>query len=104
MARPYSTKFLVGLTNADSERVGVQLARVCVDARLPAASVADFFGVSRMAVHKWFRGQYIREEKCIKIQKFITKVKEDLTKEDVLPAENIKSAKTYLTSIQPDIV
>ena len=104
MARPYSTKFLVGLTNADSERVGVQLARVCVDARLPAASVADFFGVSRMAVHKWFRGQYIREEKCIKIQKFITKVKEDLTKEDVFPAEKIISDITYLTSIKPDIV
>jgi len=104
MARPYSTKFLVGLTNADSERVGVQLARVCVDARLPAASVAEFFGVSRMAVHKWFRGQYIREEKCIKIQKFIAKVKEDLVKEDMLPAANIKSAKTYLTSIQPVIV
>lgn len=103
MARPYSTKFLVGLTNADSERVGVQLARVCVDARLPAASVADFFGVSRMAVHKWFRGHYIREEKCIKIQKFITKVKDDL-KGDLLPAGNIKSAKSYLSSIQTDIL
>jgi hypothetical protein len=57
-----------------------------------------------MAVHKWFRGQYIREEKCIKIQKFIAKVKEDLVKEDMLPAANIKSAKTYLTSIQTDIV
>jgi hypothetical protein len=102
MARPYSTKFLVGLTNADSERVGIQLARVCVDARLPAASVADFFGVSRMAVHKWFRGQYIREEKCIKIQKFITKIKDDL-KAELLPADNIKTAKSYLSSIQSDI-
>lgn len=103
MARPYSTKFLVGLTNADPERVGIQLAKVCVDARLPAASVADFFSVSRMAVHKWFRGQYIREEKCIKIQKFITKVKEDLLG-DKLPVDNIKSAKSYLNSIQPDIL
>jgi|TARA_R110000787_G_scaffold140728_3_gene254316 hypothetical protein len=103
MARPYSTKFLIGLANADSERVGVQLAKVCVDAKLPANSIADFFGVSRMAVHKWFRGQYIREEKCIKIQRFITQIKEDLQKE-ALPAGNIKSAKEYLTSIQPNII
>jgi hypothetical protein len=103
MARPYSTKFLVGLTQADPERVGVQLAKACVDAKLPATSVAIFFGVSRMAVHKWFRGQYIREEKCIKIQRFIARVKEDLQKE-ALPAGNIKSAKEYLTSIQPNII
>jgi hypothetical protein len=56
-----------------------------------------------MAVHKWFRGQYIREEKCIKIQRFIARVKEDLQKE-ALPAGNIKSAKEYLTSIQPNII
>ena len=43
MARPYSTKFLVGLSQADPERVGVQLAQVCVDAHLPAASIAAFF-------------------------------------------------------------
>ena len=103
MARPYSTKFLVGLSQADPERVGVQLAQVCVDAHLPAASIAAFFGVSRMSVHKWFRGQYIREEKCIKIQRFIARVKEDLQKE-ALPAGNIKSAKEYLTSIQPNII
>jgi hypothetical protein len=103
MARPYSTKFLIGLTQADPERVGVQLAKACVDAHLPAASIASFFGVSRMAVHKWFRGQYIREEKCIKIQRFIAQIKEDL-KSKQLPAENIKSAKDYLTSIQPNIL
>lgn len=103
MARPYSTKFLIGLTQADPERVGVQLAKACVDAHLPAASIATFFGVSRMAVHKWFRGQYIREEKCIKIQRFIAQIKEDL-KSKQLPAENIKSAKDYLTSIQPNIL
>ncbi len=103
MARPYSTKFLIGLTQADPERVGVQLAKACVDAHLPAASIAAFFGVSRMAVHKWFRGQYIREEKCIKIQRFIAQIKEDL-KSEQLPAENIKSAKEYLTSIQPNII
>jgi len=103
MARPYSTKFLVGLSQADPERVGVQLAQVCVDAHLPAASIAAFFGVSRMSVHKWFRGQYIREEKCIKIQRLIAQIKEDLESAN-LPADNIKSAKEYLTSVQPNIL
>jgi len=99
MARPYSTKFLVGLSNADSNRVGIQLAKLCVDANIPANSIANFFGVSRMAVHGWFRGNYIREEKCIKIMKFIDYVKRDLDSGD-LPAKTTKSTKEYLSNIQ----
>jgi hypothetical protein len=103
MARPYSAKFLIKLSNSDPERVGIQLAKACVDAHLPAACIARFFGVSRMAVHKWFRGSYIREEKCIKIQKFIKKIKDDLNSE-ALPAQGLKNAESYLSSIKTDIL
>ena len=51
MPRPYSDKFLIGLQSADDERVGIQLAKVCVEAKLPALYIADYFSVTRMTVH-----------------------------------------------------
>ncbi len=96
MARPYSDKFLLSLESADKDRVGIQLAKICVEAKLPLLYVAKYFGVSRMAVHGWFRGNYIKEQNCIKIQKFINLLKEDL-QEGTLPVSSIKKAKLYLS-------
>tara|TARA_R100000231_G_C5328729_1_gene165691 strand:- start:1754 stop:2050 length:297 start_codon:yes stop_codon:yes gene_type:complete len=98
MARPYSDKLLIHLSNADPERVGIQLAKLCIEAKLPATSIANYFGVSRMAVHGWFRGNYIREKKCIKIREFMNVVQKDLDK-GVLPTKTQALAKKYLTSI-----
>tara|TARA_R110000803_G_scaffold49384_2_gene102609 strand:- start:135 stop:467 length:333 start_codon:yes stop_codon:yes gene_type:complete len=95
MSRPYSDKFLIGLQSADEDRVGIQLAKVCVESSLPLLYVAEYFGVTRMSVHKWFRGDYIKEKNCIKIQKFIKIAKEDLEK-GLLPATSIKTARIYL--------
>lgn len=96
MARPYSDKFLLGLKSADEDRVGIQLAKVCVEAKLPLLYVAEYFGVTRMAVHGWFRGNYIKEKNCIKIQKFMHLIKEDLHK-GKLPFSSFKKAKNYLS-------
>jgi hypothetical protein len=63
MARPYSEQFLLALRKADPTRIGVQLGRVCVKANLPTTYVAEAFNVSRMSIHSWFRGQYVREKK-----------------------------------------
>ena len=101
MARPYSDKFLISLESADEDRVGIQLAKICVEAKLPLLYVAKYFGVSKMAVHGWFRGKYIKEQNCIKIQKFINLLKEDL-QEGLLPVGSIKKAKIYLGSISYD--
>ena len=96
MARPYSDKFLLGLDSADEDKVGIQLAKVCVEARLPLLYIAKYFGVTRMAVHGWFRGNYVKEKNCIKIQKFIRLIKEDLQK-GTLPVSSIKKARIYLS-------
>lgn len=101
MARPYSGKFLLEVDRADPEKIGVQLARVCIKAKLPASHVAKVFGVSRMSVHSWFRGQYVRNKNYMKIKKFIELVKLDL-KKSRLPADNIKSARDYLDSINKE--
>tara|TARA_R100001143_G_scaffold62982_2_gene68003 strand:+ start:297 stop:593 length:297 start_codon:yes stop_codon:yes gene_type:complete len=98
MARPYSDKLLIHLSNADPERVGVQLAKLCVEAKLPASSIAEHFDVSRMAVHGWFRGKYIREKKCINIRKFMEKIQKDLDN-GKLPTKTQTLAKKYLKDI-----
>jgi len=101
MARPYSDKLLIHLANADPERVGVQLAKLCVEAKLPATSIAGYFNVSRMAVHGWFRGKYIREKKCINIRKLMRRIQKDLD-DGELPTKTQSLAKKYLEDIHND--
>jgi len=74
MARPYSERFLLDLHKADPTRIGVQLGKVCVKANLPTSYVAEVFDVSRMSIHNWFRGQYVREKNYERIAKFIGQV------------------------------
>ena len=49
MSRPYSDKFLIGLQSADEDRVGIQLAKVCVESSLPLLYVAEYFGSLSMS-------------------------------------------------------
>jgi transposase len=55
MPKKYSPRFLVELNNLDEEKLGVRLAKACVNADLPITDVAKVFGVSRMTIHSWFR-------------------------------------------------
>jgi len=80
MARPYSDKFLLGLNHADSKRIGVKLAKVCVKQGFPVIHVATAFGVSRMAIHSWFRGKPVRDKNNTKIEKFIELIEKEMVK------------------------
>ena len=102
MARPYSEQFLLALTKADPTRVGVQLGKVCVKANLPTSYVAEAFDVSRMSIHSWFRGQYVREKNYERIVKFIDKINQGLDK-GILPAPTMKVAKNYLDAIRDKV-
>ena len=95
MARPYSEEFLLSLQKADPTRIGVQLGKICVKANLPTTYVAEAFDVSRMSIHSWFRGQYVREKNYEKINKFIGLVNKGLDK-GVLPAMTLKQAKEFI--------
>jgi len=95
MARPYSDEFLGSLATLDPTRLGVQLAKLCVKANLPALYVAQAFGVSRMTIHSWFRGQYVRDKNCTKINNFIDIVSKDYEL-NLLPVVNLKDAKYYI--------
>jgi hypothetical protein len=75
----------------------VQLGRVCVKANLPTTYVAEAFNVSRMSIHSWFRGQYVREKNYERITKFIELVNKGLDK-GVLPAMSSTDAKNFIES------
>jgi len=96
--RSYGDKFLLELRDADPNRLGVQLGRICVDANLPAVHVSRVLEVSKTTVYAWFRGQYIREEKRRTVEAFIDLVKKDMA-QGVLPAKNAIDAKMYLADM-----
>jgi hypothetical protein len=96
MARPYSDKFLLSLQYADQEKLGIQLAQLCVKSNLPTMYLANIFKVSRQSMHNWFRGKPIRKRHQKLIEDFIVLVKNDL-KDDVLPAKNLANARQYVS-------
>jgi hypothetical protein len=97
MARPYSEEFLLALKELNPKRLGVQLAKLCVKANLPAQYVAEIFDVSRMTIHSWFRGKAIRDKNCTRIENFMVLVREGLH-DGQLPAVTLLDAKKYLES------
>lgn len=95
MARPYSQQFLLELHRNESNSLGVRLARLCVNANLPATYVAVALETTRTTVYSWFRGQGIRESKHNLIQTFIELVETDMAS-GVLPARTTLDAKRYI--------
>jgi len=95
MPRSYSSKFLLTLNKPEAVMTGQVLAKVCVEANLPASYVHKVFGISRMALHTWFRGGPIRAKRMKMVDAFIGLVDQDL-KSGVLPAKNLKEAKAYI--------
>lgn len=95
MPPSYSAKLVDAVSSEGDMRLGVRLARACVQANLPAAYVAQVLGVSRMSIHRWFRGQPIRSKKSPKINVFIQLLEEDTVK-GLLPAKTNEDARLYL--------
>lgn len=96
MSRPYSKKFIDELDSKSStHRVGVILAKECVNARLPAKYVAKAMKVSRATVHNWFRGAILRGKNEDLALAFISLVQKDI-RAGLLPAKSVRGAKTYI--------
>ncbi len=96
MSRPYSTKFLSSLDEADDTyRIGYRMAKLCVAANLPAKYVAEAMEVSRATVHNWFRGAVLRGKNEDVALAFIRLLEKDLAA-GTLPAKSVKEAKAYI--------
>jgi hypothetical protein len=99
MTRPYKKEFLEFIQNPDTESsVGVELARLCIDANIPFKQVAVSLGVTRMTVHNWCRGQDIRRSNRTIIVKLIDALKRDL-ENHTLPVRTPKDAAAYLDEV-----
>ncbi len=95
MSRPFSTKFLMGLENNNSRSLGVQLAKLCIEANLAAEHVASALGVTRMTVHLWYRGNAIRGNNAKKVEAFMDIVENKLS-ENLLPAKTLKESRDFI--------
>lgn len=99
MPRTYSTeliKYLDGKTVKDG--LQIVLAKKCINAKIPAIHVAQLLGVSRMAVHLWFRGGEINPNRVPYVEALIRIIDED-TDKGVLPLKNHKDAIKYYESL-----
>jgi hypothetical protein len=76
MPKGYSLLMADEIKSADSQLLGVQLGRVCINKDIPVSDVASFFGVSRMTVYSWFRGKSVVSGKhAEKMKKLVAKLK-----------------------------
>jgi transcriptional regulator with XRE-family HTH domain len=57
---------------ADDDKIGVRLGRICIAKNVPAQTVANYFGVSRAAIYTWFSGdKEPRDKRVQEIEGFI---------------------------------
>jgi hypothetical protein len=94
MARSLSHELLERIDSDAGETLNMRLAKTAVAAKLPAMYIAAMLGVSRMAVHSWFRGGEIRQSRLEKIQGFIELLNEDL-QAGALPKKSLAETKEY---------
>ena len=56
MSNGYSSRFAQAVNAADTGKIGVQLGNLCIENDIPAADVAEHFGVTRATIYNWFKG------------------------------------------------
>jgi hypothetical protein len=95
MPRNYSEEFLIEVHHLDAERLGVQFAKVCINANLPAMYVANALGVSRMTIYSWFRGKPLRDKNATLVKSFMKLINEAMTI-GALPAPTFVKAKEFV--------
>lgn len=57
--RGYASRIIRANLDADVKSPGVKLGRFCIKQEYPVREVAEYFGVSRMTIYKWFTGEWI---------------------------------------------
>ena len=74
--RGYSLILVKANRDADPRHIGVRLGKWCIRMNIPVTEVAEKFGVSRMTVYSWFKGESIVSSKhADKMQKLLDKMK-----------------------------
>lgn len=75
MARGYSSLFIQDVKDANPNLIGVKLAKICIKRDIPVIDIAKHFGVSRVSVYAWFRGQrHVADRHLDRMHKLIDKL------------------------------
>lgn len=56
MSYGYSQSLVFANRKANIKSLGVALGRVCIAKNISVQTIADTFGVSRMTIYNWFKG------------------------------------------------
>lgn len=59
MSYGYSQNLVSANKKASAKSLGVALGRLCIARGISVATVAHTFGVSRMTVYNWFKGESV---------------------------------------------
>jgi len=57
MTYGYSQRLVHANKSASTKSLGVALGRVCIRANISVSKIADDFGVTRMTIYNWFKGE-----------------------------------------------
>jgi len=59
MSYGYSQSLVHANKQASTKSLGVALGRACIRADVSVSKIADYFGVSRMTIYNWFKGDTV---------------------------------------------
>jgi transcriptional regulator with XRE-family HTH domain len=59
MSYGYSQSLVYANKKANIKSLGVALGRICIRANVSVSEVAEFFGVTRMTIYNWFKGDSV---------------------------------------------
>ena len=59
MSYGYSQSLVYANKKASIKSLGVALGRVCIRANISVSKIADDFGVTRMTIYNWFKGDTV---------------------------------------------
>jgi hypothetical protein len=57
MSYGYSQSLVLANKTASAKSLGVALGRLCIAKGISVKAISDTFGVSRMTVYNWFKGE-----------------------------------------------
>jgi hypothetical protein len=79
MSYGYSQSLVYANRKASIKSLGVALGRVCIRANISVSDVAEFFGVTRMTIYNWFKGDSVPHSSYAEaINDYITQTKATL--------------------------
>lgn len=72
MGYGYSQNLVQANKEASAKSLGVALGRFCIRNRISVRQISEHFGVSRMTVYNWFKGNTSPQEELTKpIQRYM---------------------------------